>query len=233
MATRTVESHGQFFIPHVAPDNRILDAGCGPGTISIGLARIAHDGDLVGVDFGASQIELAIENAANAGVSNARFEVGSCYELPFEDNSFDCVFSHALMEHLARPKNALLEFFRVLKPGGVIGVCSPDFDGWILAPSSTELWAAAKAYVGLQDANGGSLRIGKQLASLLQSTGFSDVTTKARYECYESLDFIGKYLATQLDGAGMEEHAKTFLKWSSAEAGLFAQSWVSAVGRKG
>jgi len=232
MATRTVDSHGQFFASHIDSGNRILDAGCGPGTISIGLARIACDGNVCGVDFGASQIELATKNAANAGVTNASFEVASCYELPFENDSFDRVFSHALMEHLARPEDALLEFYRVLKPGGFVGVCSPDFDGWLLSPHSKELAAAANAYVGLQDANGGNLRIGKLLPGLLQSTGFTDVVPRARYECYESLEFIGQYLAIQLEAARMQEHSRAFLNWSNAEAGMFAQSWVSAVGRK-
>ena len=232
MATRTVESHAQFFTPFIDVSNRILDAGCGPGSISIGLARLASEGQVCGVDFGASQITMALENARNAGVTNVSFEVASCYELPFDDDSFDAVFSHALMEHLAQPGDALREFCRVLKPGGVIGVCSPDFDGWLLSPSSIELTDAVSAYVGLQDANGGNLRIGKHLAGLLQDGGFTDLSTNARYECYESLEFIGRYLAIQLEAAGMSDHSTTLLKWSKSSPGMFAQSWVSAVGRK-
>ena len=55
----------------------------------------------------------------------------------------------------------------------------------------------------------------------------------ARYECYPSLTFIGEYLALQLDCASDPKSAATFRAWSRAPGGLFAQCWVSAVGRKG
>lgn len=54
----------------------------------------------------------------------------------------------------------------------------------------------------------------------------------ARYECYPSLALIGKYLALQLEEQGETEHAQTFLEWSKNAEGMFAQAWVSAIGRK-
>ena len=230
MATRTFESHGCFFAPYINDSVSVLDAGCGPGTLTIGIAERARS--VTGVDFGESQIESARQRAADLNATNVEFIKASCYELPFEDNSFDRVFSHALMEHLANPIDALCELRRVLKPCGIVGVCSPDFDGRLLAPSTKELEAAAEAYADLQASNGGDLRIGKKLSSYMIEAGLQDVQMSARYECYPKLDFIGESLALQLDLAEMPDHAACFRQWSKSPSGMFAQSWVSAIGVK-
>ena len=110
---------------------------------------------------------------------------------------------------------------------------SPDRDGSLLAPASPEFKAAAAdACAELQAANGGDLRIGKKLGSYLCDAGFTNVRIEARYDCYPSLKFIGEYLALQLEKAGMPQHVNCLREWSNSETGLFAQSWVSAIGTK-
>lgn len=136
------------------------------------------------------------------------------------------------MEHLADPKTALTEFLRVLKPGGIVGICSPDWDGLLLAPPSDELFEAASAYAEMQQSNGGDLRIGHKFGTYLGEVGFEGIQMNARYECYPSLEFIGNYLALQLERDGQNQHAKTFVDWSQSSGGLFAQAWVSAIGKK-
>lgn len=232
MATRSLESHGRFFASFLSANRDVLDLGCGPGTISIDIARLVAPGKVTGIDFNESQVVRARKNAGEAGVSNVEFRMGSCYELPFAEQSFDLIFCHALMEHLADPAAALREALRVLKFDGRIGLCSPDVDGWLLSPPSAELEAAVTAYADLQRANGGNLRIGKHLSVLLQDAGFTDIVVAARYECYPSLEFIGEYLALQLEQQGLSQHATIFRKWAKEPAGMFAQSWVSTVATK-
>lgn len=231
MAARSLATHGQFFARHLTPGLSVLDCGCGPGAITLGIAQTVSPGPVVGVDAGPSQVERA--TAAAAGVPNASFRVADCYRLPFADGTFDRVFSHALLEHLADPRAAVLEMWRVLKPGGVVGVCSPDWGGFLLAPPTAEVEQAITAYTALQSRNGGDVRVGRKLGVLLASTGFGGVTLSARYECYPSLPLIGDYLATQLDGEGEAAHASTLRAWSRSPDGMFAQAWVSAVGVKG
>ena len=166
------------------------------------------------------------------GLTNASFSAGSCYFLPLADMSFDRVFAHALVEHLANPSQALTEWHRVLRPGGIIGVCSPDFDGWLLSPHSTALQEALNAYADIQKSNGGALNIGKNLGALLNAAGFDILEVSARYECYERCSTIAEYLAVQLDHAGHASHASILRKWQAQNGVMFAQSWVSAVGRK-
>ncbi|MEW6682558.1 MAG: methyltransferase domain-containing protein [Nitrospirota bacterium] len=232
MAKRTLESHGEFFAPYLEPGMSVLDGGCGPGSITVGIAARVAPGNVVGVDVGSSQIDRAVATATREGVRNVRFQTANCYALPFGDGTFDRVFSHALMEHVADPVQALRECFRVLKPGGMIGVCSPDWGGFILSPPSPELSRAVEAYTTLQSKNGGDVDVGRKLGLHLQAAGFGVVRLSARYECYPSLEFIGEYLALQLEREGHGQSATVFRAWSQQKAGMFAQAWVSVVAVK-
>src|ERR671932_675226 len=82
MARRSLQSHGEFFSSHLTPGVSVLDCGCGPGTITLGIARAVQPSPVTGVDFGASQIERATARATAEGVSNATFCVADCYDLP-------------------------------------------------------------------------------------------------------------------------------------------------------
>lgn len=232
MAQRTIHSHGQFFLRYLTPGVTVLDCGCGPGSITLSIATTVSPAKVVGVDFGESQIQRAIESATQQGIANAEFRQADCYALPFDDDNFDRVFSHALMEHLADPGRAMRELFRVLKPGGVIGVCSPDWGGFVLAPPSAELTTAVEAYTTLQTGNGGDVQVGRKLGSNLSAAGFVECEMSARYECYSSLPMIGEYLALQLDRQRDAQSAATFRDWSRTSGGMFAQCWVAAIARK-
>ena len=233
MSARSIHSHGQFFVPHLTAGVSVLDCGCGPGSITVGIAAVVAPGQVVGVDFGISQIERARAAAANCPTRNVTFQTAECYSLPFPDHSFDRVFSHALMEHLADPCRAASEMYRVLKPGGVIGMCSPDWGGFVLTPPSRELGEAIEAYTSLQTKNGGDVQAGRKLGVYLGECGFKDIQVSARYECYASLRMIGEYLALQIEKQDEEHHAATLRQWSQSEVGMFAQCWVSCVGHKG
>ncbi len=165
MAKRTFESHGAFFIPCLNEGAAVLDCGCGPGTITLGIARRVSPGEVVGLDREPSQVDRASRAAEQEALSNVRFQVADCYSLPFDDCTFDRVFSHALMEHLAEPVRAIREMHRVLKPGGVIGLCSPDWGGFILSPPSAALEAAVSAYTAIQSGNGGDANAAENWAS--------------------------------------------------------------------
>jgi SAM-dependent methyltransferase len=233
MAKRSLQSHGQFFQNHLTPGVSVLDCGCGPGTITLGIARAVHPGPVTGVDFGASQIERATARASAEAVANVAFRVADCYALPFADSAFDRVFSNALLEHLSDPVRALKEMHRVLEPGGIIGVCSPDWGGFLLSPPSAGLARAIEAYTSLQARNGGDVHVGRKLGVHLAAAGFASVQMSARYEGYPDREFIGEYLALQLEQQGDATSARTLRDWSKVEGGMFAQAWVEAVARKG
>jgi ubiquinone/menaquinone biosynthesis C-methylase UbiE len=149
MAERSIESHGQFFAPYLKSGISVLDCGCGPGTITLGIAARVKPGQVIGVDCEQSQIDRARADATNRGIANAAFHSANVYSLPFDDEHFNRVFSHALMEHLADPTRVLKECFRVLKPGGLFDICSPDWAGFLFSPPSPELAQAVDAYMPL------------------------------------------------------------------------------------
>lgn len=59
MANRTIDSHASFFKPYIQPGIKLLDCGCGPGTITLGFAQAIAPGTVTGTDMGSSQIHIA------------------------------------------------------------------------------------------------------------------------------------------------------------------------------
>ena len=227
---RTLESHGAFFTRYLREDMTVLDVGCGPGSITLGIAARIGKGRVIGVDLSESQVQLARESAAQQNVLNAQFRSGSAYHLPFEDAQFDAVYCHALIEHLSEPVRAMREFVRVLKPGGVMGVATPDWSGFLFGPSSPELEAAVKAYEALQVANGGDVNVGHKLSQYAVDAGFKRVTMRARYENFEPVTIITGLLAAKLEGAQQYGHARVLHHWARVPHAMFAEAWVACVG---
>lgn len=232
LTRRTLDSHGAFFVPYLASGMHVLDCACGPGSITQGIARAVAPGAVTGIDMSASQIAMATARAQGEGITNATFREASIYELPFPDASFDAVFSHALLEHLGEPVRAAKECLRVLKPGGVIGVATPDWDGFIVAPETPELVAAVCMYREAQDTNGGDTRTGRKLGTILREAGFVAPRMQARYENYDPSRVIGDVISLQLQRDGHDRLAEAVREWQTDLEGLWAQAWVSCVARK-
>lgn len=97
---------------------RILDAACGTGLFTIGLARLAAGWRLEGVDRAVKMLDVGREQATALGLSNVSFEVGDVEALSFDDASFDVAVAAGLLPNLNEPEVALGEIHRVLRPGG-------------------------------------------------------------------------------------------------------------------
>lgn len=116
--------------------DRLLDIACGPGIVSTFFAR--HAARVTGLDIVPAMIERARSYAAEQGLDNVDFALGSCTALPFPDASFDVVVTRFSFHHFVEPAAALAEMKRVAKPGGTVVVTDvaprPDvrdmFDMW-------------------------------------------------------------------------------------------------------
>lgn len=98
---------------------KVLDAGCGPAVLTRILLELGHE--VAAVDVSEKMIELA-RNAVGENRDKVSFHQTSVDELPFEDSSFDLVFSRYVVWTLPQPVKAIREWQRILKPGGRVGI---------------------------------------------------------------------------------------------------------------
>ncbi len=174
---RTAENSAAFLLPHLRPDAELLDVGCGPGTITVGLARRA--GRVVGLDMSPEMVEASSALAAREGVANVRFEVGSAYELPFDGGAFDVVYAHQVLQHVADPVAVLREFRRVLRPGGLVAVRDSDYDSMVHAPVEPAIQRWREIVPQVAAANGGEANAGRFLAGWVRAAGFVEPVVTA------------------------------------------------------
>ena len=221
-ATRTAVQEAAFFLPHLRPGMHLLDVGCGPGTITVGLAEAVAPGEVVGVDFQSSQVEQARAVAAERGVTNVRFEVGDAYRLPFPDRSFDAAFAHAVLMHLREPVRALAELRRVLRPAGIAGVRDPDLGAIIFSPATPLLEQRRELHIRVLRHNGGDPCVGRQHRRLLLEAGF------ARAEALASVVSAGSLEETRRAAAFFKNRFQGFARTALAE-GWVTRATVEAM----
>ena len=193
MRFRSAERCCQFFRDRIHADSKILDCGCGPGGITIGLAKWAPDGQTVGIDIAAEQLERASSFADSLGISNVTFRQGSVFELPFENESFDIVFSHAVFCHIPRHEDALCEFMRVLRPGGLVAIRDIINGQVVTWPNDPLIREAHRIFRLGEKVSGGQPDIGQELGVLLQRVGFNDVFLTLDFEQPERPDERHEY----------------------------------------
>ena len=172
---RSAETHAAYLLPHLKQGDRVLDFGCGPGTITVGLAGAVEPGEVHGIDMEESQIAMARSAAEAGGHDNATFHVGDITALPFEDNSFDVAHCHAVLMHVPDTAAALSEVKRVLKPGGIVASREMFVESSFLEPVDENVGAAWGTFSMLLAANGGHPQMGKELRNVFQQAGFSNV----------------------------------------------------------
>lgn len=217
---RDADKEAAFFLPFLRPGMTLLDAGCGPGTITSGLAKRVSSGRVIGVDTDPGRIETASREALAGGISNVTYRVADVNDLPFEDDHFDAVFANGLIEHLSDPEAGIMELMRVLKPGGIIGVRSPDWDSALLHPDTGELRNSIALRNRWQRHRGGRPEAGRLLRGLLIEAGFADVSAGASAESHgsdsgtaEGVRYMHSILGDPELAALAREHG-----WASADA---------------
>ncbi len=183
---RTVQNSAGYLLPHLAAGQRVLDVGCGPGTITVDLAPRVAPGEVVGIDSAADVVAQAQGLAADSGLRNVRFAVGDVYALDFPDDSFDVVHAHQVMQHLARPVEAMREMRRVLKPGGILAARDVIYGStsWYPALPALDLWLTSMRAV--MHGNGAFPDAGRSLKAWARHAGFENVASSATMWCFST-----------------------------------------------
>jgi ubiquinone/menaquinone biosynthesis C-methylase UbiE len=235
---RTAENSAAFLLPHLRRNMAVLDVGCGPGNITAGLARKVDHGSIIGIDLADAVIEVALSEQSQKAV-NLTFQVGDVYQLNFPDAHFDVVYAHQVLQHLARPVEALEEMRRVLKPEGLLAVRDADFGAftWFPADPVLDRWMAL--YHELTQRNDAQADAGRHLKAWARSAGFSDVVATSSNWTFQSdeerawwgglwadrvreSDFASQGLEYGLtDPKELAAIADAFVRWSQDPDGVF------------
>lgn len=249
LSRRTVTHEGAFFLPYLQPGMDVLDCGCGPGTMTVQVAEIVAPGTVVGIDLEETQFAVGRERARTRGVDNVRFEQASIYELPFADSSFDAVYAHAVLYHLARPEAALAEMRRVLRPGGLIAVRDSDTRGDLIAPADPRLERVWELARGVMRVHGGNPEFGASHRAALRKAGFANVVASASYDVYGTAEavqgfaafwaaFLTEHHTEQIIRSGwatwdeLREFAAVLTQWSEDPDAFAARARCEAVAWK-
>ena len=196
---RNADRNAAYLLPHLRPGLRVLDFGCGPGTISVGLARAVEPGELHGIDMEESQINLARSAAGAGGHGNTTFHVGDVTDLPFEDDYFDVAHCHAVLMHVPDTEAVLFEVKRVLKPGGGVASREMFVESSFLESSDEAVGSAWATFASLLAANGGHPQMGKELKSRFLEAGFSNVRAGASFDFFGTKEDVAFLHAFILD----------------------------------
>jgi SAM-dependent methyltransferase len=220
---------------------RLLDVGCGPGTITVDLAGLVAPGEVVGIDSVDEPLVGAREAARAAGVDDhVRFEVADGMALPFDDGTFDVVHAHQVLQHVPDPVGMLREMRRVTRPGGIVAARDSDYAAFTWHPAVPALDEWLELYHRVARASGGEPDAGRRLLAWAHAAGLDDVTPGASAWCYANPDertwwgglwadralrstYATQTLALGLaDQATLDQISAGWRAWSASPDGWFA-----------
>jgi 2-polyprenyl-3-methyl-5-hydroxy-6-metoxy-1,4-benzoquinol methylase len=194
-AKRTAEKDAAFFLPVLRPGMRLLDVGCGPGSITAGLARRVAPAETIGIDASTSVIDTA-RSLRDPSLDRLTFEVGSIYQPRFAPEAFDAVFAHQVLQHLARPVDALSQIRTLLKPGGVVGVREVDWGSATFYPENDGMRRFLRLYYDLAHRNGGDPNAGRHMRRWFREAGFIETRVTTSTTSYTDADATREWANT-------------------------------------
>ena len=215
------QTSAAYLLPYLKPGLRVLDFGCGPGAISMGLAEaVAPEGELHGIDMEETQIERARAIAKEQGLTNALFHVGDVTDLPFVDAYFDIAHCHNVLMHVPDTRAVLAEVKRVLKPGGIIASREAIIESSFMYPDFGVMRESWCVYEDIVETDDGHPQMGKELKSHLCGAEFTDIRMSASFELYSTPADIAAAYDRGTNWFLSPETIDTALKYGAATAEL-------------
>ncbi len=167
-------------VAELADGETVLDLGSGGGIdVLLSARRVGPAGRAYGVDFTEEMLELARRNAEQAGVANVEFLRGSIEDLPLPPATVDVVISNCVINLSADKPAVFAETFRVLRPGGRLGVSDVVAEDRLTTAERVERgdWAGCIA---------GALSV-SEYREQLTAAGFADVEVELTHEVADGL----------------------------------------------
>lgn len=247
---RTAEEAAAFLLPHLRRGMRLLDVGCGPGSITRGLAQLVAPGTVVGLDLSPEALAGARRDATERGLDNLEYREGSVYHVPFPDASFDVAYAHQVLQHLRERGAALREMLRVVRPGGLVAVRDVDWGTVAYWPRDPWIDRFVEVHHRTWYENGGEPQMGRQLRALFHDAGITDPSITATVWCYatpnETIEWGDAYADRLLNSpmgerpveygyasrTDIESMAAAFRTWARHRDALWVFIHIASVGRK-
>ena len=249
MRDRSAAQYADFVLPAIGAGDRVLDVGCGAGSITLGLAEVA--GHVTGIDVDDAEFTDASEYSTDHGIDNVEFREGSIYDLGVPGGSVDVCTLFAMLETLDDPLAGLAEVRRVLKPGGVIGGSSIEYGGLILHGEDEPLLRRFyELRLALWEAQGDVHPYrGRELRGLLLAAGFSHVEASTTYFSYgidervrtfglgRAADCRDEWFVDGLTERGLADSdeidalEQAWLRWAEGSNSFAAFAWGRATAR--
>jgi ubiquinone/menaquinone biosynthesis C-methylase UbiE len=237
---RTAENSAAYLLSELTPGRRVLDVGCGPGTITLDFARRVAPGPVVGIDRANVVLEAARTDAREQGVPNVSYQEGDVTALSFAAGSFDVVHAHQVLQHLTDPVAALVEMRRVCAPGGVVAARDSDYAAFTWYPEDPDLTRWLALYHEVAHTNRAEPDAGRRLVAWARAAGFATVEASASVWCFATAQerawwgglwadrivesaFAGQAVARGLSTPAELSHlAAAWRRWVDADDGWFA-----------
>jgi len=225
---RSAAEKARFLIPYLREDFHLLDCGCGPGSITVDFAEILKSGHVTGVDFDSQQFQWGQNEAHKRGIQNLSFYEGDIHALPFEDHTFDVVFTHAVLWTTPRPAIALHEMKRVLKPGGIIACREIDRRSFSIHPASSILFKGFELQTQGLLASGAHCFLGSELKELFKKAGLKNIQASLATDYFdkqEDLSDIAVYFIKNWTNSPWAEKVRFLRLASDEEIEAIKKSW--------
>ena len=228
---RTAANSAAYLLPRLREGDRVLDVGCGPGTITADLAEVVGpSGSVDGVDNAATVVEQARSQQSARGRDNLTFAVGDALALEHEDGSFDVVHAHQVLQHLQDPVGALRELGRVTRPGGTVAVRDADYAAMTWHPHSEGLDAWLALYRQVARSNGAEPDAGRRLLEWGSEAGFEEVVPSASVWCFATAEdrrWWGGLQADRIRESAVADQAVQLGLADREELSRIAEAWLA------
>jgi SAM-dependent methyltransferase len=224
---RTAENSAGYLLSSLRAGLDLLDVGCGPGTITVDLARRVAPGRTVGLDRAPEVLEQVRAHAAAQGVT-VELQAGDLYVLDFPNASFDVVHVHQVLQHLTDPVCALRELRRVLRQNGVLAARDGDYSCFSWAPRDPLLVRWLELYRAVARRNHAQPDAGPMLKGWALAAGFRSVQASSSTWTYadpESCAWWGNLWADRCELSAFGQQAVEYGLSTRAELSEIAAAW--------
>ncbi|EAW13478.1 class I SAM-dependent methyltransferase [Aspergillus clavatus NRRL 1] len=226
---RTAANSAAYLLPYFKPDLKILDIGCGPGSISLDFAKLVPQGHVTGIENVPDPLAEARALASTQGLTNIDFQVGDIHSLEFPDDSFDIVHVHQVLQHIADPVRALQEMRRVAKSdGGIVAARESAAMTWY--PDNAGIAGWKEVTERMARAKGGNPHPGRYIHVWAEAAGFANerIGKTAGAWCFSSPEeraYWGGSMEARMRSSGFTKTAVEEGFATGEELGGIADGW--------